>query len=89
MAAVSVAVQYDGVLVVEAVPTHLAEPRVVLPFVNCTLPVGGAPNPEVATRAVSSTLPPEVVEDGLLVTVVVVDAWVIVIVRVLLTLVGV
>ena len=49
-----------------------AVPRVALPFMNCTVPVGLAPAPVPTTVAVSVTLPPDAMLVDELVTVVVV-----------------
>jgi hypothetical protein len=71
MAVDSVAVQYAVPFVVFCAPlvcTHVAEPRLVLPFVKETEPDGPAPLLLVCTCAVNTTLAPEVIEDKLLVT---------------------
>lgn len=80
-AVVSVAVQ-NAAPVVEAVPDVgeqvIALPRLLDPFLNCTVPVGPAPLLVVFTFAVSVTLPPDATLVGLGVTTVVVAACVIV-----------
>jgi hypothetical protein len=55
-----------------------AAPRALDPFINCTVPVGPAPLLVVEIVAVSVTLPPDTTLDTLLVTAVVVAAFVIV-----------
>src|SRR5207249_9167719 len=50
-----------------------AVPSAVVPFMNCTVPVGLAPVPVPTTVAVSVTLPPDAILVGEPVTVVVVD----------------
>jgi hypothetical protein len=55
-----------------------AAPKLLDPFVNCTVPVGPAPLLVVLTVAVSVTLPPDTILVGLAVTAVVVVACVIV-----------
>src|SRR5579859_7611299 len=55
-----------------------AAPRLLEPFLNCTVPVGPAPLLVVPTTAVRVTVPPEAMTVGLGVTVVVVVACVIV-----------
>lgn len=47
-----------------------AVPRVALPFMNCTVPVGLVPVPVPTTVAVNVTLPPEEMVEAELVTVV-------------------
>jgi hypothetical protein len=78
---VSVAV-HEAFPVVEAVADVGAQvtalPKLLDPFVNCTVPVGPAPLLVVFTVAVSVTLPPDAILAGLGVTVVVVVACVIV-----------
>src|SRR5262245_48733200 len=60
---VRVAVQNAGDELVLAVGTQfVALPRLVDPFLNCTVPVGPAPLLVVMTVAVSVMLPPEVIE---------------------------
>lgn len=54
----SVALQVGGVAP-ETAEHVCAVPSAVLPFMNCTVPVGLAPVPAPATVAVSVTLPPE------------------------------
>jgi hypothetical protein len=80
-AVVSVAV-HEAFPVVEAVADVGAQvtalPKLLDPFVNCTVPVGPAPLLVVFTVAVSVTLPPDAILAGLGVTVVVVVACVIV-----------
>ncbi len=80
-AVVSVAVQ-NALPVLEAVPevgVHVAGvPRLLAPFLNCTVPVGPAPLLVVEIVAVSVTLPPEVIVVTLEVTAAVVVAFVIV-----------
>lgn len=41
-----------------------ADPRLVVPFLNCTVPAGLAPVPVEVTVAVKLTLPPEAIEVG-------------------------
>ena len=75
--------QNAGDELVLAVGTQfVALPRLVDPFLNCTVPVGPAPLLVVMTVAVSVMLPPEVIEDGLGTTWVFVAALVTVNVRV-------
>src|SRR5229473_1921360 len=80
-AVVSVAVQ-NAFPVVEAIPDvgeqFTALPRLLAPFLNCTVPVGPAPLLLVEIVAVSVTLPPEVIVATLEVTTAVVVAFVIV-----------
>jgi|SRR6266849_4327629 len=80
-AVVSVAVQ-NAVPVLEAIPdlgVHVAAvPRLLDPFLNCTIPVGPAPLLLVEIVAVSVTLAPEVIVVTLEVTAAVVAAFVIV-----------
>src|SRR5216683_5032642 len=80
-AVVSVAVQ-NAFPVVEAIPdvgVHVAAvPRLLAPFLNCTVPVGPAPLLLVEIVAVSVTLPPAVIVVTLDVTAAVVAAFVIV-----------
>ncbi len=80
-AVVSVAVQ-DAFPVVEAIPDVGVQftvlPRLLDPFLNCTVPVGPAPLLLVEIVAVSVTLPPEVIVVTLEVTAAVVVAFVIV-----------
>ena len=69
MAVDSVAVQYAGVSVplaenAAAVGTQFAEPRLALPFVKETMPVGPAPLLLVCTCAVNVTVAPDVTGDG-------------------------
>jgi hypothetical protein len=68
--------------VVEAIPdvgVHVAAvPRLLAPFLNCTVPVGPAPLLLVEIVAVRVTLPPEVIVATLEVTAAVVVAFVIV-----------
>jgi len=72
---VSVAVQNAVAAVVPAVGVHVAAVEsALLPFLNCTVPVGPAPWLVVATVAVRVTLPPEAILVTELVTVVVVGA---------------
>src|SRR5438105_3916983 len=54
----SVAMHVGGVAP-ETAEHVCAVPSAVLPFMNCTVPVGLAPVPAPATVAVSVTLPPE------------------------------
>lgn len=94
IAAVSVAVQYavpaampviGGVVFAAAlVGTQVAEPMLVLPFVNVIMPVGPAPLLFVTTYAVKVTLVPGVTELRLLSTATEVAALVIVTESVLL-----
>jgi hypothetical protein len=64
---------------VAAVGVHVAaEPKLLVPFLNCTVPVGPAPLLEVEIVAVSVTLPPATTLVGLLATAPVVAALVIV-----------
>jgi hypothetical protein len=96
MAVVSVAVQNAVPAVVPLVPLGLfaplvgvqltAEPRLLVPLANCTFPVGPAPLLGVVINAVSVTVPPEAMVPALLVTVVVVDAFVIITASMLLAL---
>lgn len=75
----SVAVQ-KALPVLEAIPEVgvqlTAAPRLLAPFLNCTVPVGPAPLLLVLTVAVSVTLPPDTMLVGLAMTEVVVVAWV-------------
>ena len=78
---VSVAVQ-NALTVLEAIAEVgvqlTALPRLLDPFLNCTVPVGPAPLLVVFTVAVRVTLPPDTILAGLDVTTVVVAACVIV-----------
>ncbi len=84
-AVVSVAV-HDAVPELEATPdvgVHVAAlPKLLEPFLNCTVPVGPAPLLEVEIVAVSVTLPPAAIDVTLEVTAAVVVAFVIVTERV-------
>jgi hypothetical protein len=72
-AVVSVAVQNAVVVLVPAVGVHItALPKLLDPFLNCTVPVGPVPLLVVFTVAVSVTLPPDTMVVALDVTVVVV-----------------
>jgi hypothetical protein len=67
-----------------ATAVHVAAaPSAVVPFMNCTVPVGLAPAPVPETVAVSVTLPPELMLVAELVTVVVVASPVLVTVTVM------
>jgi len=76
--------------VLDAIPDvgeqAIALPRLLDPFLNCTVPVGPAPLLAEFTVAVSVTLPPDTTLVGLGVTTVVVAACVIVTASVLLLL---
>jgi hypothetical protein len=70
---VSVALHNAVVVLVPAVGVHItALPKLLDPFLNCTVPVGPAPLLVVFTVAVSVTLPPDAMVVALEVTVVVV-----------------
>lgn len=72
-AVVRVAVHNAVVVLVPAVGVHItALPKLLDPFLNCTVPVGPAPLLVVFTFAVSVTLPPDAMVVALEVTVVVV-----------------
>ena len=72
----SVAVQDAAIVLVAAVGVHVTGlPIAVEPFLNCTVPVGPAPLLVVVTLAVSVTLPPEMIVEGLGVTCTDVVAW--------------
>jgi len=84
---VSVAVHSAGAVVLAAVGVHAAAlPSALVPFINCTVPVGPAPLLVVFTVAVSVTLPPGATLVALDTTPVVVVAFVIVTAKVLLLL---
>jgi hypothetical protein len=96
IAAVSVAVQnavpavvpfVPLVLLVPLVGAHAPVPKVALPLVKVTFPVGPAPLLGVVISAVSVTVAPDVIVPTLLATVVVVDAFATVTDSVLLVLV--
>jgi hypothetical protein len=96
IAAVSAAVQNAVPAVVPFVPLGLFAPlvaaqvpvpKLALPLVKVTVPVGPAPLLGVVTNAVSVTVAPEVIVPRLLATVVVVDAFATVTDSVLLVLV--
>src|SRR5713226_9062139 len=70
---VKVAVQNAVAVLVPAVGMHVtAVESAVVPFLNCTVPVGPAPLLVVETFAVRVTLPPEAILVAELVTLVVV-----------------
>ena len=72
---VKVAVQDAAAVLDAAIGVQFAAlPSAVAPFLNCTVPVGPAPLLFVATVAVSVTLVPAVIEEGLDVTEVAVAA---------------
>jgi hypothetical protein len=84
-AVVSVAVQDAAAEADAAVGVQVAAaPKLLAPFLNCTVPLGPAPLLLVLTVAVSVTLPPGAMLVGLGVTVVVVVACVMVTATVLL-----
>ena len=74
-------------LFVPLVAVHAPVPRLVVPLLKVTLPVGPAPLLGVVISAVSVTVAPEVIVPMLLATVVVVDAFATVTASVLLVLV--
>jgi hypothetical protein len=77
----------DAAVLPAAAGVHVtAAPRLLVPFLNCTVPVGPAPLLVVFTLAVNVTLPPDVILATLEVTAVVVVACVIVTATVLLVL---
>ena len=68
---ISVAV-HVGDVALDTAEHFCAAPSAVLPFMNCTVPVGLAPVPIPVTVAVNVTLPPDGILVGEPVTVVVV-----------------
>ena len=60
---IRVAVQVPGLVLVPAVGGQVAgEPSAVVPFINCTVPVGPGALLVPVTLAVSVTLPPDMME---------------------------
>jgi hypothetical protein len=71
---INVAVQVPGVVLVPAVGVQVAAvPRLLAPFLNCTVPVGPALFMAPVTVAVKVTLPPEAMDVTLAFTAIVVD----------------